>query len=164
MLFASVSVEGVAHVDAPVRVTSADIVERLRPTFDRVGVRPDLLDQVAGIRERRYWQEPARVADGATLAGRKAIEKAGVDPGRIGLLVSTSVSRDYIEPSTASVVHGALGLPYMPPEVRDGTDEVTAALAGDDFSDLITIDDLTMVGPDIRMIGTPGRMQREDFD
>jgi acyl-CoA:acyl-CoA alkyltransferase len=112
VLFASVSVESVAHVDAPVRVTSADIVERLRPTFDRVGIRPDLLDQVAGIRERRYWPEPARVADGATLAGRKAIEKAGVDPGRIGVLISTSVSRDYIEPSTASVVHGALGLPY----------------------------------------------------
>ena len=28
----------------------------------------------------------------------------------------------------------------------------------------ITIDDLTMIGPDIRIIGTPGRMQREDFD
>ena len=112
MLFASVSVESVAHVDAPVRVTSADLVARLRPTFDRVGIRPDLLDTVAGIHERRYWEEPARVADGAALAGRKAIEKAGVDPGRIGVLISTSVSRDYIEPSTASVVHGALGLPY----------------------------------------------------
>ena len=40
-------------------------------------------------------------------------------------------------------VYRALGLPYMPPEVRDGTDEVSAALAGDDFSDLITLDDLT---------------------
>lgn len=40
-------------------------------------------------------------------------------------------------------VYRALALPYMPPEVRDGTDEVSAALAGDDFSDLITLDDLT---------------------
>jgi DNA polymerase (family X) len=40
-------------------------------------------------------------------------------------------------------VYRALGLPFMPPEVRDGTDEVSAALAGDDFSDLITLDDLT---------------------
>jgi 3-oxoacyl-[acyl-carrier-protein] synthase-3 len=52
------------------------------------------------------------VADGATAAARAAIAKAGVDPDRLGLLVSTSVSRDYIEPSTASVVHGALGLPH----------------------------------------------------
>ncbi len=40
-------------------------------------------------------------------------------------------------------VYRALGLPWIPPEVRDGTDEVAAAAAGDDFSDLITIDDLT---------------------
>ena len=40
-------------------------------------------------------------------------------------------------------VYKALGLPWMPPEVRDGTDEVAAALAGDTFTDLITLDDLT---------------------
>ncbi len=43
-----------------------------------------------------------------------------------------------------------------------------AALEGEatTLADLrpITIDDLTMIGPDIRIIGTPGRMQREDFD
>ena len=43
-----------------------------------------------------------------------------------------------------------------------------AALEGEatTLADLrpITIDDLRMIGPDIRMIGTPGRMQREDFD
>src|SRR5207342_1730278 len=40
-------------------------------------------------------------------------------------------------------VYGALGLPWIPPELRDGTDEVAAALAGDTFADLITRDDLT---------------------
>jgi len=43
-----------------------------------------------------------------------------------------------------------------------------AALEGEatTLADLRPIDlhDLTMVGPDIRIIGTPGRMQREDFD
>jgi 3-oxoacyl-[acyl-carrier-protein] synthase-3 len=112
VLFRGVCVESVAHVDAPVRVPSADLVARLAPTLDRVGIRPGLLEEVAGIRERRYWQEPTQVADGATRAAEAAIAKAGVDRARIGLLVSTSVSRDYIEPSTAAVVHGALGLPY----------------------------------------------------
>jgi len=37
----------------------------------------------------------------------------------------------------------ALGLPVIPAELRDGTDEVAAALAGDDFHDLITLADLT---------------------
>jgi acyl-CoA:acyl-CoA alkyltransferase len=111
-MFRDVAIESVAHVDAPVRVPSAAIVARLAPTLARVGVRADLLEEVAGIRERRFWPEPTQVADGAARAGAAAIAKAGVDPARIGLLVSTSVSRDYIEPSTASVVHGALGLPH----------------------------------------------------
>jgi 3-oxoacyl-[acyl-carrier-protein] synthase-3 len=108
----NVSVESVAHVDAPVRVPSADLVRRLQPTFDRTGIRPQLLAEIAGIRERRYWPEPVQVADGAVQAAERAIAKARLDRRRIGVLISTSVSRDYIEPSTASVVHGALGLPH----------------------------------------------------
>jgi DNA polymerase (family 10) len=48
-----------------------------------------------------------------------------------------------LEAADERLVYRALGLPWIPPEVRDGTDEVAAALAGDDFSDLITLDDLT---------------------
>src|SRR5688500_4274194 len=112
MRLRSVSIESVAHVEAPVRVPSADLVRRLRPTFERTGIRPGLRHEVAGIRERRYWAEPAQVADGAAQAAERAIAKAGVDTRQLGVLISTSVSRDYIEPSTASVVHGALGLPH----------------------------------------------------
>lgn len=39
--------------------------------------------------------------------------------------------------------YAALGLPWLPPELRDGTDEIAAALAGDRFADLVTGDDLT---------------------
>jgi DNA polymerase (family 10) len=40
-------------------------------------------------------------------------------------------------------VYTALDLPWIPPELRDGTDEIAAAAAGDRFTDLITLDDLT---------------------
>ena len=40
-------------------------------------------------------------------------------------------------------VYRALGLPFLPPEVRDGTDELAAADAGDDFTDLVTLADVT---------------------
>lgn len=40
-------------------------------------------------------------------------------------------------------VYRALGLPYLPPEVRDGSDELSAADAGDDFTDLVTLADVT---------------------
>lgn len=50
---------------------------------------------------------------------------------------------DILEAADEPHVYRALGLPWIPPEVRDGTDEVTAALAGDDFADLVTLDDIT---------------------
>ena len=45
------------------------------------------------------------------MAGAKAMAEAGVNPGDIGLMVNTSVSRAHLEPSTAVAVHHALGLP-----------------------------------------------------
>ena len=60
MRFREVSIATVAHVDAPVRLTSAAIVERLRPTLDRLGIRGDVLEEVAGIRARRVWDGPLR--------------------------------------------------------------------------------------------------------
>jgi acyl-CoA:acyl-CoA alkyltransferase len=56
------------------------------------------------------WDDGVEASDAATLAGVKALADAGIDPSRIGLLVNTSVSRDYLEPSTASIVSGNLGL------------------------------------------------------
>jgi DNA polymerase (family 10) len=50
---------------------------------------------------------------------------------------------DVLEAADEPHVYRALGLPWIPPELRDGTDELTAALAGDTFADLITLDDLT---------------------
>ena len=50
---------------------------------------------------------------------------------------------EILEAADEPHVYGALGLPWIPPELRDGTDEVTAALAGDTFADLVTLDDVT---------------------
>jgi DNA polymerase (family 10) len=41
-----------------------------------------------------------------------------------------------------AAVYRAVGLPFLPPEVRDGTDEIAAAEAGDDFADLVQMSDL----------------------
>ena len=50
---------------------------------------------------------------------------------------------EILEATDEQHVYAALGMPWIPPEVRDGTDEVAAALAGDSFADLITLDDIT---------------------
>jgi 3-oxoacyl-[acyl-carrier-protein] synthase-3 len=40
----------------------------------------------------------------------KALEQCQLDRERIGVIINTSVCRDYLEPSTACIVHGNLGL------------------------------------------------------
>lgn len=110
MLFKNVSIAGLAHVDAPHTLTSQEINERLKPTLQRLGIKTDVLGDIAGVHARRLWDEDVQASDAATLAARKALEDAGIGADRIGLVVNTSVSRDYLEPSTASIVCGNLGV------------------------------------------------------
>jgi len=110
MLFKHVSIASVAHIDAPIRVSSVDIMARLEPALTRLGLRGNLLEDVAGIRERRIWDGNVQPSDAATMAAQKAIAASGVQRENIGILINTSVCRDFLEPSTASIVHGNLGL------------------------------------------------------
>ena len=111
MRFENVSILSLAHVDAPIRVTSAELCDQLAPVMSRLGLRSDLLAGASGIIARRYWEPGFQPSQAATLAAEKAIAAAGVDRAKIGILISTSVCRDYIEPSVACLVHGNLGLP-----------------------------------------------------
>ena len=111
MLFQHVAIAGLAHIDAPRRLTSDEINARLKPTLDRLGIKTDVLGDIAGIHARYLWDDHVLASDVATLAGVKALADAGIDPDKVGLLVNTSVSRDYLEPSTASIVSGNLGMP-----------------------------------------------------
>ena len=109
--FARTSIWALAHVDAPEVVTSAWIDEELAETFERCGIRPGLLESVAGIIERRWWPEGVTFDEAAAMAGRQAIAAAGIDPASVDMLISTSVCKHHLEPSVACAVHYRLGLP-----------------------------------------------------
>ncbi len=111
MLFQNVAIEAIAYELAPHRVTSEDLESQIAPTMQRLGIPAGRLEALSGVRERRFWDYGTMPSDVATLAARKLLDKAGVDPQRIGCLLNTSVCKDYIEPSVACLVHGNLGLP-----------------------------------------------------
>jgi len=111
MRFENVSILSVSHVDAPNPLPSAEIESRLSATMSRLGMEPNLLEALSGIEERRLWDQGTMPSEPATEAAKIAIESAGIDPGKLGILVNTSVCRDYLEPSTACLIHGNLGLP-----------------------------------------------------
>lgn len=108
--FQHVSIKSLAHVDAPHRVSSAALEDRMAPAFERLGMRRGILEQVAGIKARRFWDEGVMPSEAATMAGKLAIEQANIPTEAIGALVNTSVCRDFLEPSTACRVHHSLGL------------------------------------------------------
>jgi len=110
MQYQNVSILSLAHVDAPHRVTSAELMAQLTETTQRLDMRGDLLETASGIVARRYWDEGFQPSQAAALAGEKALQQAGIDRSRIGIVINTSVCRDYIEPSTACIVHDRLGL------------------------------------------------------
>ena len=109
--FSGTTILNVSSADATQVVPSAALDEQLADTYRRVRLRPGMLERLVGIRERRWWPEGVTFVDGAAMAGAKAISESGIDPAEIGLMVNTSVSRLHLEPSTATAVHHALGLP-----------------------------------------------------
>jgi 3-oxoacyl-[acyl-carrier-protein] synthase III len=105
-----VVISGLAHLDAPHTVTSAEIEAQLASTLERLAVAPGLLESLSGVRERRIWDAGTRPSEAAARAAELALADAGLHGDEIGVLINTSVCRDFIEPSTASLVHGRLGL------------------------------------------------------
>lgn len=98
--------------ELPPRVlTSSQIEQRLEKVYQRLKLPSGRLEMMSGIAERRLWPEGTRPSEAAAKAGRKALEAAGAVPEKIQCLIFTSVSRDMMEPATASFVHHDLGLP-----------------------------------------------------
>jgi 3-oxoacyl-[acyl-carrier-protein] synthase-3 len=100
----------VEAVEPPEAVSSDWIDEQLAVTYKRCGLRSGLLADLAGIKERRWWPDGFTFDQAAALAGRQAIDAAGIDPAEIGMLISTSVCKHHLEPSVACAVHHQLGL------------------------------------------------------
>lgn len=98
-------------VEAPIDVSSSWIDEQLVDTYAACGVRPGLLEKVAGIQSRKWWPEGTTFDHVAAEAGRVALKNAGVNASEIDVLINTSVCKHHLEPSMASSVHHHLGLP-----------------------------------------------------
>jgi 3-oxoacyl-[acyl-carrier-protein] synthase-3 len=114
MRFEHVAIAAVAHVLPDERVTSEALEARLAPLYDRLRLRTGRLELMSGIRERRFWPPGTRPSDAAARAGELALARGlsghGIERSSVGCLIHGAVSRDFLEPATASVVHARLGL------------------------------------------------------
>ncbi len=111
MRFEKVHIEGLGYHLPDNIVTSAEIEKRLAPLYERLKLPQGRLELMSGIQERRFWEKGVFPSEVATVAGQKALAQSGMDREQIGCLISASVCRDFLEPSTASVIHHNLKLP-----------------------------------------------------
>jgi len=110
MRYSRVKIDAIAYELAPVVVTSAELEARLASAYKQLGIPLGQLEPMTGIRERRFWRPGQTMADGATTAGRKALEASNVDPADIGVVIYAGVCRDNLEPAAACAVSDGLGL------------------------------------------------------
>jgi 3-oxoacyl-[acyl-carrier-protein] synthase-3 len=82
-----------------------------------------LLDNV-GIKERRWMAEDQTTSDLIVEACQSALDKAGVKPDEVDLLIVSTDTPDFLSPSTAIAVQHKLGA------TRAGSYDVNSACAG----------------------------------
>ncbi len=99
-------------------VTNAEIDQMLGESTSQW-----LLDNV-GIEERRWMSPEQTTSDLIVEASRKALQKAGVSPAEIDLIIVSTDTPDYLSPSTSIVVQHKLGAE------KAGCYDVNSACAG----------------------------------
>ncbi|HEX6458126.1 MAG TPA: beta-ketoacyl-ACP synthase 3 [Thermoleophilaceae bacterium] len=85
------------------------------PIAERLGVDERWIETRTGIRERRALLDHERVSDLAAQAGALALERSGITPDEIDLLIVATTTQDEITPNTAPLVAGELDLANAAP-------------------------------------------------
>lgn len=110
MRYQHVAIAGLSTAVPDTVITTESIERMLARSYQKLGLQAGFLEGLTGIRARRFWDEGVTPSDAATQAAERVLEQTGYPRGDIGVLVSTSVCKDFLEPSVASLVHGNLGL------------------------------------------------------
>jgi 3-oxoacyl-[acyl-carrier-protein] synthase-3 len=100
-----------ARDEGPDSLASAALEGALAPLLQRASIPFGTLERMTGIGSRDLYPQGSPPSRGAILAAERLLAQSGFDRARVDLLYSTSVGRDFLEPSTASIIHSALGLP-----------------------------------------------------
>lgn len=110
MKFSRVCIESLTAVLPDEAWTSAAIEERLRPLYERLKLPAGRLELMTGIKERRQWAPGTKPSDASAKAGQAVLRRSRFTPDQIETFIHSSVSRDMLEPATASFAHHKIGL------------------------------------------------------
>ena len=90
-------------IELPVnRISTAELAERF-------GLSEEWIVSRTGVRERPVAGPDERLSDLSARAGLAALERAGVDPAEVDLVLAATMTQDELAPSTAPLVAHAIG-------------------------------------------------------
>lgn len=113
---------------AVIRSIGHALPSKVLTNFDLEGIvdtTDEWITQRTGIKERRVCDGPIECTGWLAIkASKEAVERSGIDPAAIDLVLCGTVSGDYIWPSTACMVQHEIGAKHA------GAFDVSAACAG----------------------------------
>ena len=110
MKYSNVYVGGMGY-EIPRNVLKTEVMEKqLAPVYGQLNIGPGKLQMMTGLKQRRFWNDNLRPSEAATKAAVRALEQSPISIDQIGALVNCSVCRDYLEPSTATIIAKNLNL------------------------------------------------------
>jgi 3-oxoacyl-[acyl-carrier-protein] synthase III len=110
MIYENIVIDSFAYHDPETFLSSDDFEKKLTPVYDRLKLPAGRLELQTSIKSRGLWSPGTKPSSIATGAAIKALEKSKLTNSDIDLLIHTGVCRDFLEPSTASVIHNNLNL------------------------------------------------------
>lgn len=103
------SLYGISHHDPDLFISSDEIEIELASVYDRLKLPYGRIEMQTGIRTRGIYEDKLP-SDISTMAAKKLFKEYDIDKSEIDLIIHASVCRNFLEPSTVSVVHHELGL------------------------------------------------------
>ncbi len=100
----AISITGIGAY-APDHVVSNDDLSKLMDTSD------EWIVERTGIRERRVAADDQALSDLALPAARDALEQAGLEAGKVDLIIVATVTPDMAFPSAGAIIADELGAP-----------------------------------------------------
>ncbi|GHF54879.1 3-oxoacyl-ACP synthase [Streptomyces mashuensis] len=103
-----VGITGVG-ADLPRRAVTSEQLRQRVTAASGLPLPAGVFERATGIRSRRTAADDEYASTLALRAARRALDRAGLDPLDVDLLVFASATRDMTEPATAHIVQAALG-------------------------------------------------------
>jgi 3-oxoacyl-[acyl-carrier-protein] synthase III len=109
MDLSQISLRGIDYIEPDEFLTSDAIESDLGDLYRKLKLPFGRIEMQTGIKSRGIFND-LMPSDISAMAAKKLFKSHDISPDSIDLLIHASVCRDFLEPSTASVIHHKLGL------------------------------------------------------